>query len=68
MTARAAIRQPDLARLMRAARREGVGLEIDMARGVARVLPAPAPLIDAAAIPRHFSALAPDGEENFGED
>jgi hypothetical protein len=40
MTARAAIRQSDIARVMRAAKLEGMAGEIDMRSGVIRFFPA----------------------------
>jgi hypothetical protein len=53
VTARAAIRQSDIARVMRAAKSEGMAGEIDMRSGVIRFFPAnhrPVP-VDAAGNP-----------------
>lgn len=73
MTARSAIRQADIARVMRAAKRAGVSAEIDMATGLVRILPTNPAQAGVASLdspprpsaPYRIGAMAEDGEENW---
>lgn len=73
MTARAPLRQADLSRLMRAAKRAGVIAEIDMGGAVIRILPDSPTATRSEGLdkqpssgsPYRLGPLAEDGEENW---
>lgn len=62
MTARAAIRQSDLERVMKAAKKAGLHVEVDLRTGVARTLTAEAPAAPMAALDRWLAENDDDGD------
>jgi hypothetical protein len=62
MTARATLRQSDLERVMKAAKKAGLHVEFDLKRGVARTLTADQPETPMAPLDRWLAENDEDGD------